>query len=531
MRRIGLFCCLVWLISLSVFAHSITLVKPEGGKDYIKDIKTPIMWTYTGFSDADTVKISLLSGNTELEIADNIPIHAKNTPSGYGGLPGLWPAGVHKTGSAPIGCNYKIRIRVNSSSAQDDSDSSFCLKAPVAFQLTAPKGGETWSLGSKQKITWNCPGCNNELQIRLFKGTFNWGPIAKVKASAGSYEWKVGEMPPPTHTFVAGSDYTIAIEPTAAGTLPKQVSKPFSITEMRQFVELGNQNLGKAADRLADKWIKVINPTANTTVKRLEQVAVQWQCSDFMKKQYAKVSLRRSDGTWVRDLLKKVPLQISHYSCQLWTQDPAGDCIIRIEALDWPGVQADSGVFHVVSWESLSTPFYVPETNNSYKWTSYKNSGLFGEGGEFSAAGHPEGWPNPGSGNIRVGYKNECSGGNGICYAYRSWIFFDLQGNKDTEVISAEFNYTEDPGVPTPVRLYRLTQKWDGTYQALFSNAGLIQVNPLDLRSVVQEWMKNPAKNYGLVMTGANENFACNKSGAVHILYNVKLKVREKVIN
>ena len=231
MRRIGLFCCLVWLISLSVFAHSITLVKPEGGKDYIKDIKTPIMWTYTGFSDADTVKISLLSGNTELEIADNIPIHAKNTPSGYGGLPGLWPAGVHKTGSAPIGCNYKIKIQVNGSTAKDTSKSSFCLKAPVAFQLTAPKGGETWRLGSMQKITWNCPGFNNELTIRLFKGTAPWGPIAKVKASAGSYEWKVGEMPPPdnTHAWVADSDYTISIEPTAAGTLPKQVSKPFNI--------------------------------------------------------------------------------------------------------------------------------------------------------------------------------------------------------------------------------------------------------------------------------------------------------------
>jgi hypothetical protein len=215
------------------------------------------------------------------------------------------------------------------------------------------------------------------------------------------------------------------------------------------------------------------------------------------------------------------------------TQDPAGDCIIRIEALDWPGVQADSGVFHVVAKpEPVEvTTFHAAKIVNAdlvLDHTASHNQHIEQE----KIWGYPEGtiarvgffgyctttWP--------IGY--EC----GASYVYRSWLFFDLKGLADVEVLKAKLSIKADVGTEGfGYRLYFLTQPWNGNAGHLFSITGITLVKGGDLTSVVRGWIKpGMTPNYGLLLVSMNEDKLgeCTNFKGVHLFTGVQLEVRER---
>ncbi len=95
----------------------------------------------------------------------------------------------------------------------DQTSQDYAASMVPALRLTAPNGGEHWTLGETRSITWDAVAYTGTVRLVLFKGGVRFGNIATgVSASAGSYSWTVGQciegMAP------EGSDYRLYLRST-----------------------------------------------------------------------------------------------------------------------------------------------------------------------------------------------------------------------------------------------------------------------------------------------------------------------------
>ena len=68
------------------------------------------------------------------------------------------------------------------------------LACGQSITVTAPNGGEYWTLGTPQGITWSSQGCTGNVRINLVKaGGGVFGTIDVVPVASGSYSWTVGQ--------------------------------------------------------------------------------------------------------------------------------------------------------------------------------------------------------------------------------------------------------------------------------------------------------------------------------------------------
>ncbi len=113
----------------------------------------------------------------------------------------------------PTGRNYRVKIAAASDlSIEDFSDSAFVIQAAPAsgtIIVNSPDGGEIWSSGTTQSITWSSSGNpGSHVSIELYKNGNCDSTIESSTPNDGSYSWDV-----PTGQ-TTGSDYTIRITST-----------------------------------------------------------------------------------------------------------------------------------------------------------------------------------------------------------------------------------------------------------------------------------------------------------------------------
>ena len=75
--------------------------------------------------------------------------------------------------------------------------------------VTFPNGGEEWSIGSSQTITWASSGVTGNVQIELYKNSTYSSVIASDTDNDGSYEWTIPA------TISAGTDYKVKVSSIA----------------------------------------------------------------------------------------------------------------------------------------------------------------------------------------------------------------------------------------------------------------------------------------------------------------------------
>jgi len=78
------------------------------------------------------------------------------------------------------------------------------------FEIITPNGGEEWSLGSTQTITWNYTSVNNIPNVNLYSvypTTYDY--IKSSVANTGSYEWQI-----PNNSYYAGTKIKVRINGT-----------------------------------------------------------------------------------------------------------------------------------------------------------------------------------------------------------------------------------------------------------------------------------------------------------------------------
>jgi hypothetical protein len=109
-----------------------------------------------------------------------------------------------------------------------------------SLTLTSPNGGESWTIGSTQNITWDAVGISGDVRIVLLKNGASVGTvIGSVPAAQGSYSWTVGQ-----HTLgdvSPGTGYAIRIKQKGS-TLFDESDAAFTI----KGIEVSSPNGGES---------------------------------------------------------------------------------------------------------------------------------------------------------------------------------------------------------------------------------------------------------------------------------------------
>ena len=119
-------------------------------------------------------------------------------------------------------------VSVTAGSTTSGIDAVLTGDGPIGVMLTAPNGGENWTVGDYKDITWNAYGVSDTLKLTLFKDGSQVGVIASgVDASAGSHAWTVGQ-------YIGGmaeaaTGYTVRIKEQGT-TVADESDAAFTIT-------------------------------------------------------------------------------------------------------------------------------------------------------------------------------------------------------------------------------------------------------------------------------------------------------------
>lgn len=194
------------------------------------------------------------------------------------------------------------RVRVTQLSAPGSSattDAFAIVTESTEISVVAPKGGETWSVGSFQTITWSGSGDGN-VRIDLTRDGENFETIFANTPNDGQQIWQVSG--PPTGT---------------ARVRIARLDDPTAVAE-------------SAAD-FTIRGITVTSPNGEEVWVLGSQQLITWQDGDSGS---VKIELSRDNGfTW-----ETLFGNTANDGSQAWTVDGeiAGECRIRVTQLDGP---------------------------------------------------------------------------------------------------------------------------------------------------------------------------------------------------
>jgi hypothetical protein len=176
---------------------SLELIKPNGTESWKRNSRQMITWNATDC--AGTLKLTFWqNGRPVGTIADGM-----NPAAGSYS----WTVGDYIGSTAPLGTGYSIKIQDNGSSAEDVSDTPFSI---VKISVKTPNGGESWSRGSTQSITWVAKSISGQLRIVLFRDGVKVGNIVNsIDPALGTYSWTAGSYV--GGTAAAGTGYQVQI--------------------------------------------------------------------------------------------------------------------------------------------------------------------------------------------------------------------------------------------------------------------------------------------------------------------------------
>ncbi|MBT7144330.1 MAG: hypothetical protein HN894_13460, partial [Bacteroidetes bacterium] len=189
--------------------NSITVLTPNGGEVLTGGSNYDITWSSSGTINYVEIYYSTDGGSTWTYIDDYSPNDGIHT----------WNVENISTTNALI----KIHEIFNSS-VSDISDNTFTINGiPNTLTLTAPNGGEVWTVGSTQDISWSSTGSVNYIDVSLSTdGGINWFYIGEYLYNDGHFEWtvlnypttnamlKINDVYNPTVMDVSDSNFEIA---------------------------------------------------------------------------------------------------------------------------------------------------------------------------------------------------------------------------------------------------------------------------------------------------------------------------------
>ncbi len=162
--------------AVKIYENSITLLKPNAYEVWYAGLEEDIVWLTWGTVGDVRIEYSTDNGTNWLEVAaatENDGIYTWLVPA-----------------TASTECLVRIS-EAEDEVPSDTSDIAFTIiDEPVIF-VTAPNGGESWPVGSEQKITWRSAGVGNVKIEYTSDASATWTEIEAEIENTGTYTWIV----------------------------------------------------------------------------------------------------------------------------------------------------------------------------------------------------------------------------------------------------------------------------------------------------------------------------------------------------
>ncbi len=159
---------------------SLTLTSPNGGESWTAGESHDITWTSGGTVGNVHIYYSTDNGGHFTSVAAN---EAND---------GVYSWTVPNTPST----SCLVRIFDDDGSPADNSNSLFTILPPPSVAVTSPNGGESWTAGTGQEITWTSAGAVGNVDILYTcDGGSNWTSIVADTENDGSCPWTVPDTP------------------------------------------------------------------------------------------------------------------------------------------------------------------------------------------------------------------------------------------------------------------------------------------------------------------------------------------------
>ena len=152
---------------------SVAVTSPDGGESWIAGTTHDIQWTSTG--SVANVKIE----------------YSANNGSSWSAVIASTPNDGAHPWSVPNSPTTLGRVRVTDTAdacCSDGSNAAFTV-AP-ALTVTSPNGGESWTMGSTQAVTWTSAGTAANVKVEYStNGGSSWTTAIASTPNTGSYLW------------------------------------------------------------------------------------------------------------------------------------------------------------------------------------------------------------------------------------------------------------------------------------------------------------------------------------------------------
>ncbi|HLF07029.1 MAG TPA: carboxypeptidase regulatory-like domain-containing protein, partial [Thermoplasmata archaeon] len=170
---------------------TVTLTAPNGGEQWMAQSTQSITWTASGGFGTLTVALDYSTSSQSGPWKQILPAGSPNTGSHS------WTVPADPSNTAYV--RVVVRDQANQQ-VEDPSDGAFSITVPVpTMKVNAPNGGETWTIGSTEKITWTASGGTGSLTVDLSYATQGCGaaftPIAQGIGNSGSHDWPIPAAP------------------------------------------------------------------------------------------------------------------------------------------------------------------------------------------------------------------------------------------------------------------------------------------------------------------------------------------------
>lgn len=156
-------------------AQAVVVNTPNGGESWQGLTNQSITWSNPGTAGPFNIAYSVNGGSTWTSIQSN-----------YSGTSLTW--------SVPNNPNTTALVRVQNAGntcQSDVSNANFTITAATPL-VTAPNGGESWTIGTVQNITWNSATYYSSVNIEYSTNNGStWTTIATGDPNDGTYAWTV----------------------------------------------------------------------------------------------------------------------------------------------------------------------------------------------------------------------------------------------------------------------------------------------------------------------------------------------------
>jgi len=137
------------------------------------------------------------------------------------------------------GSDYTVRISLSDDPSVEGESGVFGIMAESFLDVTCPDGGEVWTPGTIQEITWDSTGAGN-VKISLYKGGSFHSLIVADTPNDGSYMWSIPA------DQEEGDNYRVVIISRAVAGLYDYSENPFTIGGVIKYVDLTAPNGGES---------------------------------------------------------------------------------------------------------------------------------------------------------------------------------------------------------------------------------------------------------------------------------------------